>query len=546
VVNPVKNIIASAAFAMPLFAPLTLHAENAPVCNLGVETSPRSVMIDNSWKGTSVDGGGGIDTFWINGPTYFLPRPERLKSLEVFDMKNGLFDTVVVNADMIATTELGEIEIISDWFDQVILDPEVNWLRTIDDTFSSQKFKTVQSGETLTVKTDLKAHILAPSELPLVTKEGPKGAFDPKTVKTVVMGLHPSETDTADAAFHLRSPNADVVQFNFKALDDQMKRIVLNTEDGFSNAVVIDITKVNLSVDREFVFNGDRFDRIILAQPGCWSVSDASDDVQNTARYLKGNQGGMTLTADAHHLKAWRAGRFTVGRVQSPGYRHLTADGIHAYDQIDLVNGGPDTLIIRNSAHLRPDVPVVLRGDPGLDHIWLEGSAGWTLDYQDKGVVAQVPFGKDADITLAFMPGLEVSILPVPVFLNNPEMLELPAYPGLTDDVRDKSTLIVTRAGFAKFSANQLANIEHVDFTNGIANTVLISPEQLVSARPALQFHGDEGLDTILAIGMPDAITDSQKGLTWTLSRPDGTTLTVSATGFSYLSHAITRNETVK
>ena len=416
-----------------LFSASVSNAQGASSCDLTKEGVPRSVLLDKSWQGISYDGGDGIDTFTVSGPRYISPRPGRIRSIEIFQMENGLFDTIIVNAEMILSTERDEIEIVSDWFDQVILEPGLEWTRSVDAAFSGQIFTTVISDRTVKVRTGLNTSILMPTRLPLETSEGPLGVFDPDTRSTVVLNAKPAESEDSDAILKLPPRNHDIVRLNLKKLDEEIRRIELDTRDGFSNATMVDINEIDLTHDREIIFNSDELDRLVLVQPECWDISETTEKDKKQARYRGENGTELTLTATSHHFDPRRTGPYVIGSVYEPGYWHLNADGRHIYDQFDFRNGGPDTFILRNSMHLRNGIPLVIRGDAGQDHVWLEGTAGWRLEYWDNGVVARVPFGGDKDIVLAFMPGLKVSVLPTPHFLYDPAMLDLPAYPGIAE-----------------------------------------------------------------------------------------------------------------
>lgn len=532
---PIKSALFCASLlAITIGAPPSF-AQTAATCDLSAKGNPQGVLIGRSWEADLFDGAGGIDTFKVRGPNHIFPRPGVIKSFEVFDLENGLFDTAVISAEVIATTELGEIEVFTDWFDQVILDPDMTWSRTTDAAFSSQIYTTIFDDRELTVRTDLNTHVLSPSGWPLQTTQGPLGVFDHVARSSGILRKSPSNHTGADVMFKVATANSDVVYLHMTPQEKDAKRIEIDTRNGSVNAVMIDINNMDPSIDREVTFKGDVFDRLILPQLECWDIANDPSDALGVARYSGDRHGEITLIASRHHFAPRRLGRFTAGRPKRTGVLHLSADGNHLYDQINLANGEPDHLILRNSGHLRPNFPVIVHGDPGLDRVWIEGGAGWKMEYQDLGVAARVPHGADADLILAFMPGLEVSLLPAPGFLSDPRLLELPFYPGIGNEVREQTQLFVTRAGFVKFSANQIENKALIDFTNGAANTVLIAPEQLTGSSETLELYGDLGLDTILTLGMPTPVASEEGRFTWTLQRPDGTRVSVEATGFGHL-----------
>lgn len=123
------------------------------------------------------NGGGGIDVIRRNGPGTFAPRPENYISAERIDLENGVFDTVVMNAEMIRSTEIGELEIVADWFDQIILDPMLTWNRSVDAAFSSQVFRPDSVDFAATVRTPLETFVIGRPTLSMQTQESPLGRF---------------------------------------------------------------------------------------------------------------------------------------------------------------------------------------------------------------------------------------------------------------------------------------------------------------------------------------------------------------------------------
>ena len=97
---------------------------------------------------------------------------------------------------------------------------------------------------------------------------------------------------------------------------------------------------------------------------------------------------------------------------------------------------------------------------------------------------------------------------------------------------------MVTRAGFVKFSQNQLTNVENLDLRNGIANTLQISPDLLSLSAEDLHLKGDDGLDTLLAKGFSEPESNGKGQYIWRITRGDGTEQTITAEGFSYLTRS--------
>lgn len=112
--------------------------------------------------------------------------------------------------------------------------------------------------------------------------------------------------------------------------------------------------------------------------------------------------------------------------------------------------------------------------------------------------------------------------MPYPEFLDDPSLLELPHFPGAINEAREALHLLVTRGGYVAFSSNQLTNIERISLNNGLKNTLRITPENLGKRAGILRFNGDEGLDVILAEGLPNAIVDDEGDYTWLLNNESG------------------------
>lgn len=66
-----------------------------------------------------------------------------------------------------------------------------------------------------------------------------------------------------------------------------------------------------------------------------------------------------------------------------------------------------------------------------------------------------------------------------PAFLDDPEMLNKPSYPGLHGDVEGGQTLLISRAGFASFSTRQPEDRSNIYLVNGARNVIAISPRYL-------------------------------------------------------------------
>ena len=520
--------------------PLLAQSVSNLQCQLSMnsqnETS-EGISLSRSWTRFTYDGAGGIDTFRWTGPGHLSPRPHRFKAIEIIDTQNGHFDTVMVNGEMILGTELGELEIIPDWFDQIVLDPLLTWERTIDDAFTGQIFTSEIDGVAIKVRTALDAYVFEPPSLLLNTVEGPLGAFEldqQATTFTLESDASTVELIWADAG--MVTPNLERVELT-------QESISLNTRNNVSNPVIINVRALVSTSPREIIIISDAVDRLVMLQEECWQISETDEAGYRLAIFNAGKPNEIRLIADQHHLQSRRLGAFTGGGVShGANYRHLSAEVDHVLDYIDLQNGGRDILIIRNDGRLRRGFPIVVSGNEGVDEVWLEGSAGWRFEYQNYGVVATVPQGRDSSLTLAFAPGLEVRILPTPPFLNDPALLDLPAYPGLLDEPTENTGLFITRGGFVSFSARQLSGKTVLDLKNGIENMLRLSPESLVYAGDEVLIFGDSNQDIILSDGLPAAETDQQGNLIWHIERPNGHRQRITARGISYLQY---RSDTI-
>lgn len=504
-------------------------------CRMSEQTHTQNILpvaIDQSWEGMSIDGAGGIDTLTRPGPGHFAVRPELLKSVEVINSRNGKFDTIVLNGEMILSGELDEMEVIADWYDQIILDPTLNWNQTVDAAFSSQIFRSSDLGRDVVIRAGLHDHVVHAPNLMIQTQEGPAGPF---SMQSILEFFEQDSTRSRNPT--LTWAQSGVVTPDFLNSPRSFQGATFDTRNRVPNVVVIDIFGLVGHAPRQFVFEGDAIDRLVLPKPECWEISQVGEDGHRTAVFQAGEPTEITIIADDYHLSVHRIGLYREGRADQPNYRLFSHDGGHVVDAIDLRNGGRDILIVRNDGRLRRGVPVVVEGDEGLDEIWLEGAAGWRIEFQDYGVVATVPADRDSDFTLAFAPGLKVGILPRPEYLNDPRLLALPAYPGLPDERTQHSVVRLTRGGFVNLSADQFANRAILDVTNGTANIVRLTPDHLVNAGTDVIIAGDALMDVVLSEGMPTPSVDPAGNVVWSIDRPDGRTQTVTAVGIDYIQY---------
>ena len=523
----IKKLLWQLAVAGLLLVPGTVVAQSQQECTLQAEISVGGSPLEASWRMRKIDARGGIDSYTFPGGVTHTLRASRNISLEILDTKNDLFTTIIIDAEMILTADNGEIEVISDPFDQIILDPRYEWQATLDPAFTGQIFTTKHEAETLRVRTALDAFVVRQPLSGLVASPGPFGA--PGLLRKVHSRPKAEQTETTFKRLYERGGHLSV---DLRRYDELPQTITIDAENGKPNTIDIDLLKAAGNGPRDLIVLADPFDRLILRQQPCWTLAEADDNGKRTAHVLEGTERALTLTADAGLMQPGRIGRYLVSHVRNPSFRHLSVEARQMVDAINLKNRGKDVLILRNTVHLRKNAPIFIEGNEG-DEIWLEGSAGWLMEFRDNGMYATVPFDVDKQIELAFAPGLEVKLLPMPPYLNNPTLLD-GAYPGLPDVQSPQTTLLTSRGGYVRFSTAQFAKKKRVSFYNGAANFVMISPAQLRDAADTVLLNGEPGLDTLILLDMPEP-TELDNGLTWQLSRPDGSTQQITATGFSFV-----------
>lgn len=522
-----------AAFIL-LLLPKAVFSQTSGECTLEAAPIHVGTSLGRSWEERSHDGDDGADIFRFGTSITYSPRARNLTSFEVLDSRNDVFTTVIIDAEIILSAEQDEIEVVTDWFDQVILDPRYKWSATVDPAFTGQLFTTEHNDRVLTVRTGLHTYVINGSEPGLVTKVGPFGShgeiWNINRTEPTVSIPQASENDVS-----LHWAGEGIIIPDLRTTSDENETIELNTQNEVQNSVVIDLKMIIGKKERDLVLRTDPIDRLILVQEPCWDIGEVDSNGLRQAFAIQNLPQRLSLTAQARQLQAGRISSFAWANVHRPGYRHLSVESRMVLDAIKLDNGGVDVLVIRNTGHLRRDSPVLIMGDPGLDEVWLEGSAGWRTEFRDTGVVATVPADNASQIELHFGPGIKLKILPIPKFLGNPAILELPFYPGNPNRKSQHATLYVSRGGYVALSANQLANKRHIGFINGAPNIVRISPEQLSNSAESVELNGEHDLDMLLLDEMPEGEVDHSGAIIWQIDRPDGVKQRVKATGFSYV-----------
>ena len=108
--------VRSISLVLSLLLPTVAFAQAPAECTLEPTSVFAGTLLEASWRGMSFDGRGGIDTFRSGDTITVSPRAEKLTSVEVLDTRNDIFPTIIVDAEMILTTEPEEIEVVADWF----------------------------------------------------------------------------------------------------------------------------------------------------------------------------------------------------------------------------------------------------------------------------------------------------------------------------------------------------------------------------------------------------------------------------------------------
>ncbi|NVO57460.1 hypothetical protein HW561_16815 [Rhodobacteraceae bacterium B1Z28] len=493
-------------------------------CGYPLHTKPghfETVPLGTPGKGY-FHGGDGLDTVALDGPTHLIAGRGRLESVERIDVENGQFDTVVILAEFLATADRGEVDVRADWFDTTILDPRLQWERTPSASFSDELLKTQINGVDAQVRVPVGAFVVTGQDLPAITAtEGPVGeyAWAPGTL------AEPDDDGSGNDIqnISLRWANAGTARPDLSAIQLSAQKAKLDFRNGAANLIEI-ATGHLLSRDiGEIHLLTDEYDRLFIADPHCWARQGHTDP--DMARLSSQQQDGRSV--EIHLSKSLLSqssdGQPRLGRAEHPGVWHLSHDTRQVLDAIDLRNAGKDYLILRNDMWLRRTPQPVILGDPG-DEIWLDGSSGWSIAFNDQGLAASNPAGyQAAPLVIGVVPGLILRKMPMPEFLADPALLDLPHYPGTADKVREAGTIYVTRGGYVGLSAKQFANRKLIDLTNGRQNILRLHPADLDQTATDLEIRGDPDLDILSATEMPEPEIAADGTYVWRLPGPDGT-----------------------
>jgi hypothetical protein len=464
------------------------------------------------------DGAAGIDIAEIGGPSYNVMDGRTIKSFEKIDIENGAFDTFVFLQAFIDTADHDEVEVIADRFDTIVLDPFLEWSRTADATTSQMIFEALVEGQALQVRTALDSYVVGPANDSFVSTgrswPASSGSEGGVADQPWVGAIHRRD----ETRYLIRWSSAGTMTPETLSVDAEHGVIELDMRNGLENRMRLDLAKLAAQSARRLDIIADPYDEVFLVQSECWS------DVEPMAAEFKFNQDIRSLPglpfAVSAHLPAQLAIVANAARksrieawTDSDGFFYLSADVQSRVDSIDLTNGKANVLMVRNDGRLLSRGPIRVSGDPGVDGIWLEGSAGWRIEHSDSGATASVPLGAASMIKLELQPGLNLRILPTPPYVSDPMLADVSAYPGLRDERSTATNMIVSRGGYVRLSTEQLHGKSRIDVTNGIANVVELSPTLLAGAEDRVEVMGDRDLDLFLPIDLT-AISGAAAGTT--------------------------------
>ncbi|MCB9948110.1 MAG: hypothetical protein H6842_09815 [Rhodospirillaceae bacterium] len=464
---------------------------------------PLAVHALATWQTTRVDGGGGRDTYRLRGPDTFLFDGVGVVSIERIAIDNGLFDTVAVLEPLFATTEDGEVEIDADWFDTVILDPGLDWRRSLDVGGADLVVEAEAGQATWRVFAPFDVHLVtAPAGAVLTTAAWDAGA-GPSDAGPAWQGVAVGQVGTRPGLRWTAAGGLDLEVPPGVGADGP---VVVDIRNAAANRLRLDLRMLAGLSGGTLAVDADPQDRLELLQPACWSAPDTPTSAEGRVllRTLPTLLDGIALVGQPSLLPAAppEGPRPVRMRADGAGFYHLSADLSHIVGEIDLRDGVATTLMIRLGGHLATDRPIPVSGDAGLDAVWLDGSAGWVLKRRGGAVAATVPARRGRAVTLQFGAGLRLAVLPAPPYLTDPRLAQVGHYPAMPDETMGAPGLYLPRGGFVRLSPTQLAGLAEIDLTNGIANVFDLDPAALAGAAPRLMIQGDIGLDIVRAPGL--------------------------------------------
>lgn len=467
----------------------------------------------------SFDGGEGVDVFQVEGPSHRVFGRGSLVNVERIVSLNDQFDTLLVLGDFVHAAEGHEIDVVSDPFDTIILDPNLNWEKTLHSSTAFDVYSSVVEGESISVLVAPGSFVVFPESLSgTESTAGPNGPLRwPSDAAAEAPKLEVRE-DIAEITWSV----AGAVKPSVRNLDGAINKVVFNFDNGAPNLIIVNLGHLKSRDLNEIQLTADPFDFLLLNDGPCWTIQGHPNAQLMALSNSQQDDNSARVIVPKKLFERRGLGDWRVGKPEASGTWLLSNDTQTVLDAIDLRNGGKDTLILRNDGRLRLSHGTIF-GDPG-DEVWLEGTAGWRLETGPFGTLAKLPEARFelGDAIIRFSPGLRVRLMPLPDFLNDPSLLKLSHYPGAINEVRIGRHLLVTRGGYVGFSSTQLTNIEKISLDNGLKNILRITPMNLGQKTGILRLGGDEELDIVIAEGLPEAIADDEGGHSWLLENENG------------------------
>jgi hypothetical protein len=488
-------------------------------CTQTLQTSPAAIKsVPLGLERDIVDGGAGRDVLVYRGPSHVVVGRGEIGSMERIDIQNGQFDTVTVLGEVVQATSSAEVDIRTDEFDTIVLDPRLSWTLLPDPSLAFDTYSATIDDKSLSVLVAPGTFVLfGQMSQDVTTVAGAEGEYAfpvPPSSET------PQDIIDADGQAIFRWHNGGTIRPTVAETGLNVSEVDLDFANGKINFIELCLANVIDPSGRIIRFLADPFDQFVLLDPENWTRQDTEDpDVLRLSSET--DAGSALVEMSAELLRLGSNDAVAVGFAREPGVWNLSSDSATALDAIDLRNGGIDRLILRNDGRIREGSRLIV-GDPG-DEIWLDGSAGWSIKYTPMGVTASNPVGtENSYITLLFGPDLKVQKLPFPPFLAKPTLLDLLFYPGSRDRVTEASTLFVTRGGYIDLSQIQIANKSTFSLRNGSPNILRIRPGDFSLAALRVDISGDSDADIVLAVGLPTPELTVPGEVSWTLPSADG------------------------
>ncbi len=452
---------------------------------------------------TRVDGGGGVDTYSMPGPADFVFDGNGIRSFERIDIRNRQFDTVAILEGLFETSDSGEIQVIADWFDTVVLDPTLDWSASLDVEGEGMVLEAQATESTWRVWVPLGVNLITAPTNPILTtaawsQPDAVDAGDPW------QGVMERDGQMRHVLYWPEAGEADL-----EGLADllSVETVLLDLQNDAPNRLQVDARALAGISGTTLEIRADPQDRLHLTQPACWSppAEVVPGDTRLLLQSAPSALDGIALSGPPSLQpkpldEAWLPVMVPV--AEDGPFFHLSADTARMVGAIDLSDGQQTVLMISLDGRLFTDQPIRIEGDPGLDSVWLDGAAGWTLEQQGGGVSAMVPYRDGNTVELQFGAGIRLSVLPRPPYIDDPRLSRISHFPGMPDEPTGAAAMSIVTGGTVRFSADQLDGVSRVDFTNGIENVIELNPENIAKAARSLAITGDVGLDIVRATGL--------------------------------------------